>query len=96
MTKPSPQILGVSGIAETPIVIQTPTIHWAGIAALPPFQMFLVERFGPNQTGKNSYEWALDTALRHEDEGLLWDEYAAWHNNTGYWPDETPMGLAKE
>ena len=62
--KPPPQILGVSGIAETPIVIDRPKLNWAVVAALPPFQMFLAERDGPNQTGKNSQEWATEVAMR--------------------------------
>ena len=48
MTKPPPQTLGVSGIAETPIVLDQPKINWAVVAALPPFQMFFSERDGQN------------------------------------------------
>lgn len=42
--KPPPQVLGVAGIAEQPIVIHDAKINWAMVAALPPFQMFLAER----------------------------------------------------
>lgn len=97
--KPLPRILGVSGIAETPIVLDQPKINWAVVAALPPFQMFLAERDGPNQTGKNSQEWATGVAMRLAaavgDEALFGD-YAAWHAAKGYWPNETPLGQAKE
>ena len=99
MTKPPPQTLGVSGIAETPIVLDQPKINWAMVAALPPFQMFLAERDGPNQTGKNSQEWATGVAMRLAaavNDQALFDEYAAWHTVKGYWPGETPMGVAKE
>ena len=96
--KPPPQVLGVSGIKETPIIIHDAKINWAMVAALPPFQMFLAERDGPNQTGKNSQEWGTGVALRLAasvgDEALFW-EYAAWHEAKGYWPNETPMGVAK-
>lgn len=99
MSKPPPQILGVSGIAETPIVLDQPKINWAVVAALPPFQMFLAERDGPNQTGKNSQEWATGVAMRLAaavgDEALFGD-YAAWHQTKGYWPNETPLGQVKE
>ena len=97
--KPPPQVLGVAGIAEQPIVIHDAKINWAMVAALPPFQMFLVERDGPNQTGKNSQEWATGVAMRLAaavNDQALFDEYAAWHAAKGYWPGETPMGVAKE
>ena len=96
--KPPPQVLGVSGIKETPIVIHDAKINWALVAALPPFQMFLAERDGPNQTGKNSQEWATQVAMRLAaavNDQALFDEYAAWHEAKGYWPNETPMGVAK-
>ena len=97
--KPPPQVLGVAGIAEQPIVIHDAQINWALVAALPPFQMFLAERDGPNQTGKNSQEWATGVAMRLAaavNDQALFDEYAAWHTSKGYWPGETPMGVAKE
>ena len=97
--KPPPQVLGVAGIAEQPIVIHDAQINWAVVAALPPFQMFLAERDGPNQTGKNSQEWATGVAMRLAaavNDQALFDEYAAWHTAKGYWPNETPMGAAKE
>ena len=93
--KPPPQVLGVSGIAEQPIVIHDAKINWAMVAALPPFQMFLAERDGPNQTGKNSQQWATGVAMRLAaavNDQALFDEYAAWHAAKGYWPHETPLG----
>ena len=95
MSKPPPQILGVSGIAETPIVLDQSKINWAMVAALPPFQMFLAERDGPNQTGQNSQQWATGVAMRLAaavNDQALFDEYAAWHAAKGYWPNETPLG----
>ena len=97
--KPPPQVLGVSGIAEQPIVIHDAKINWALVASLPPFQMFLAERDGPNQTGKNSQEWATGVALKLAaavNDQALFDEYAAWHERKGYWPGETPLGAVKE
>ena len=96
--KPPPQVLGVSGIAEQPIVVHNAKINWALVAALPPFQMFLAERDGPNQTGKNSQEWATGVAMRLAaavNDQALFDEYAAWHEAKGYWPGETPLGQVK-
>ena len=97
--KPPPQVLGVSGIAEQPIVIHDAKINWAMVAALPPFQMFLAERDGPNQTGQNSQQWATGVAMRLAaavNDQALFDEYAAWHAAKGYWPNETPLGQVKE
>ena len=97
--KPPPQVLGVSGIAEQPIVIHDAKINWAMVAALPPFQMFLAERDGPNQTGKNSQEWATGVAMRlgaEMGDKALFDAYCAWHEAKGYWPNETPLGQVKE
>ena len=97
--KPPPQVLGVAGIAEQPIVIHDAKINWAMVAALPPFQMFLAERDGPNQTGQNSQQWATGVAMRLAaavNDQALFDEYAAWHAAKGYWPNETPMGQVKE
>ncbi len=99
MSKPPPQTLGVSGIAETPIVLDRPKTNWAQVAALPPVQMFLAERDGPNQTGKNSQEWATGVAMRlaaSVGDEALFGAYSAWHEAKGYWPGETPMGVAKE
>ena len=97
--KPPPQVLGVAGIAEQPIVIHDPKINWAMVAALPPFQMFLSERDGPNQTGKNAQEWATSVAMRlgaEMGDKALFDAYCAWHTAKGYWPNETPLGQVKE
>ena len=96
--KPPPQVLGVSGIAEQPIVIHDAKINWALVAALPPFQMFLAERDGPNQTGQNSQQWATGVAMRlaaSTGDEALFGEYAAWHEAKGYWPNETPLGQVK-
>ena len=97
--KPPPQVLGVAGIDAAPIIIHDAKINWAKVAALPPFQMFLAERDGPNQTGQNSQQWATGVAMRLAaavNDQALFDEYAAWHAAKGYWPNETPMGTAKE
>ena len=97
--KPPPQVLGVAGIAEQPIVIHDAKINWAMVAALPPFQMFLAERDGPNQTGQNSQQWATGVATHlaaTTSDAALFDTYCAWHEAKGYWPNETPMGQVKE
>lgn len=102
MSKPPTQYAGVVGIEPKPIEL-TPApeqrVNWRALAALPPFQMFLAERDGPNQTGKNSQEWATEVAMRlaaSVGDEALFGAYSAWHEAKGYWPGETPMGQAKE
>lgn len=96
-TKPPTQVAGVVGIAPTPITMNEPqakAIHWPAIAALPPFQMFAAERMR-NTSGKDSELHAQDFIRSKGHEQDLFDEYAAWHTAKGYWPGETPMGVAK-
>lgn len=97
--KPPPQVLGVSGIEAAPIIIHDAKINWATVAALPPFQMYLAERDGPNQTGKNAQEWATQVAMHlaaTTSDMALFETYCAWHEAKGYWPNETPFGQVKE
>lgn len=102
MSKPPTQYAGVVGIEPKPIVLTpepTQHVNWSAVAALPPFQMFLAERDGPNQTGQNSQQWATGVAMRLAaavNDQALFDEYAAWHAAKGYWPNETPLGQVKE
>jgi hypothetical protein len=99
--KPPTQVAGVVGIEAVPITMNEPparpAVDWGLVAALPPFQMFLAERAGPDPTGLNSHAWALKSA--HDlaavvGDGALFNEYAAWHGRKGYWPGETPLGVA--
>ena len=104
MTSPKPptQTAGVVGIEPKPIELTpapTQRVNWRAIAALPPFQMFLAERDGPNQTGKNAQEWATGVATHlaaTTSDTALFDDYCAWHTAKGYWPNETPLGQVKE
>lgn len=96
--KPPAQVLSVNGVSAPSIVIHDHKVNWSQVAGLPPFQMFIAERDGPNQTGENSHLWATGVAMRLaaavNDQALL-DEYSAWHEAKGYWPGETPLGAPK-
>ncbi|MFG5779866.1 hypothetical protein ACFIQF_22630 [Comamonas sp. J-3] len=96
--KPPAQVLSVNGMNAPSIVIHDHKINWALVASLPPFQMFIAERDGPNQTGENAHFWATSAAMRLaaavNDQALL-EEYSAWHAAKGYWPGETPLGAPK-
>lgn len=91
------RLVGTVATGET-LVIECYRLPLRQMAALPPFQMFLAERDGHNQTGKNSQEWATGVAMRLAaavNDQALFDEYAAWHEAKGYWPNETPLGQVK-
>lgn len=96
--KPPTQYAGVVGIEPKPIVL-TPEparhVDWGALASLPPFQMYAVERCGRADT--DSHAWAFDFAQREAaqvgDEALM-ASYVEWHTAKGYWPNETPFGVA--
>jgi hypothetical protein len=99
MSKPPTQYAGVVGIEPKPIVL-TPEppqhVNWEAVASLPPFQMYVVERFG--RTGRDSHEWAIECAVHSAakmgDKAVM-DDYAAWHADKGYWPGEDHLGRSR-
>ena len=96
MSKPPTQYAGVVGIEPKPIVL-TPEpsqhVNWGAVASLPPFQMYVAERFG--RAARDSHEWATECAVHKAaqvgDKALM-DDYVAWHAAKGYWPKEDPLG----
>lgn len=97
--KPPTQVAGAQGISAPAGKRAEPKrINWTAVAALPPFQMFLAERGGPDPTGRNSHAWALKVATelaRMVGDEALFQQYAEWHGAKGYWPNETPMGVGR-
>ena len=92
--KPPPIRVGVNGFnafEAKPEPLQS--VNWSEIAALPPFQMYAIERFG--RTGRDAHEWATERAIieaaRVGDKTLM-DAYCEWHKAKGYWPNESPFG----
>lgn len=90
MQKPPAQTLGVSGIEPKPVNTPDQGANWPAIAALPPFQMFLVEKYPDSHQG-DSYLNAIEILQQRHDDGLL-EEYETWHKAKGYWSCETPYG----
>ena len=80
-TKPEPIRVGVDGIAPKPIVLAAEPVNWGRLMTLPPFEMFLAERYRGRMPGQT------------QD---IYTEYCEWHQAKGYWPNETPMGEVKE
>lgn len=71
-----------------------PAIDWRKLAAHPPFQMFVHER-SPGAESTDSERLAIqyiERFVREVDASTLWQKYAAWHKEKGYWPSEDPMG----
>lgn len=92
-TKPPTQAAGVQGIAPVPIEL-TPAapekVDWRRLIGLPSFQMFADERgAGPyhGQPEREITEW-----LSQADRQVVFAEYCQWHEQKGYWPNETPYG----
>lgn len=94
--KPPTQYAGVVGIEPKPIVLTpepAPRIYWGAVAALPPFQMYVAERFG--RSGDDSYKHAVECATREAakaGDAALLDAYSLWHAAKGFWPNESPLG----
>lgn len=101
--KPPTQVAGVVGIEPLPVhesPESEPAIDWLKVLALPAFQMFAVE-IEPNlkatigKTDSNA-EQVMFTWLKQYKQDELYAEYCQWHENKGYWPNETPLGELKE
>lgn len=65
-------------------------IDWNKLVRLPSFEMFVFEESGQH-TGSSADEWVAARRAGMGDKSL-YDLYAKWHKEKGYWTDETPMG----
>lgn len=94
--KPPTQTAGVSGIdghgamGAAPIEPFQQYIDWQKLISLPAFEMFVFEESG-QQAGASASEWVSNRRATMGDKPL-YDLYAKWHKNKGYWLNETPMG----
>ena len=97
--KPPTQTAGVSGIdghggmGEAPVEPVDLRIDWFKLIHLPAFEMFVAEESG--QTGSTAGEWVSQRRSAMGDD-KLYDLYAKWHANKGFWLNETPLGNLKE
>lgn len=94
--KPPTQVAAAKGIEAKPITMNEPSkgVDWRELSALPPFQMFIGEKF-PCPAGEILDRWTLNKAehlILATSQRDLFDRYAEWHTDKGYWPDETPFG----
>ena len=75
-TKPPTQVAGVEGIAPKPIELAPirPSIDWARLFGLPPFQMYAVEHAG--KSSADVMAWMPDWLRSHEGaQQALFDDY---------------------
>ena len=70
-------------------------IDWHVLIHLPKFQMYAVEVAGSYGHCGNVMEWLMgyvQDRIRSYGEQNFFDEYANWHDQKGYWKQETPYG----
>lgn len=98
--KPPTQTAGVGGIdahggmGEAPVEPIKQGIDWQTLIALPAFEMFVFEESGNNDYASIT-SWIENRRASMGDE-KLYDLYASWHEQKGYWPNETPVGKLKK
>lgn len=94
-TKPEPIVIGVSGFKALDAEPKPQDfVDWGFLFGLPPFEMYLSEKVG-NQNRLMWQDWLLKE-LANKDEQAVYQAYADWHANKGYWVNETPLGQIKE
>ena len=83
MNKPEPIRVGVQGFSAFTAerTGAGEAIDWQRLSGLPPFSMFLAERYQSDVPAQSPE---------------LYAEYCQWHAAKGYWPNETPLGILKE
>lgn len=96
--KPPTQTAGVTGIdghggmGEAPeqSIPNNAYIDWHKLVDLPAFQMFVAEQSGLTY-GVTMSNWIKERRATLSD-SVLYDQYAKWHSDKGYWVNETPDG----
>lgn len=91
--KPPTQIAGVSGIDGHGGMGEAPVIDWFKLVDLPAFQMFVAEQSGLTY-GVTMSNWIKERRATLSD-SVLYDQYAKWHSDKGYWINEKPNGELK-
>ena len=95
--KPEPITVSVTWfLAEQPMGM-TPPINWNVVIELPKFQMFACERSHKSHEDVMSWIVAFVEELVGEfgNEHDAFAVYEAWHDEKGYWKNETIFGELK-
>lgn len=99
--KPEPIRVSAQGIEAKPITMNEPeqAIDWRELSTLPPFQMFICEKYPCPADTADLSRWAVTKAhdlITDTSSDDLYQRYAKWHEDKGYWPNETPQGEIKQ
>lgn len=94
--KPPTQAVGVAGFKADVYASDIKKIDWHVLIHLPKFQMYAVQMSGGVYgTHDNVMEWIegyIQDRIHSYGEQNLFDEYVNWHNEKGYWKNETIYG----
>lgn len=94
--KPPTQSVGVAGFKADLYASDIKKIDWHILIHLPKFQMFCVEN------GKGAVDNIMDWIMGYvqdecyKDEQSFFNGYSQWHDNKGYWKNETLFGVLKD
>lgn len=96
--KPPTQTAGVTGIdahggmgeAPNQSIPNNAYIDWHKLIRLPAFEMFVLEQSGL-QVGSAADDWVKQRRATLSD-SVLYGQYAAWHDEKGYWKQEDYYG----
>lgn len=93
MNKPEPIRIGVTGFKADVYASDEPKINWQALIPLPKFQQFCVEQsklpYGTVMEWIVSY---LQNAVHQHGEVAFFQHYQQWHDEKGYWHNETVYG----
>ncbi|MFW2037442.1 hypothetical protein ACG92Y_02735 [Acinetobacter ursingii] len=98
-TKPKPptQSVGVEGFKADVYANDVKNgdekvVDWQKLIHLPKFQMFVIEQ--SRMSVSNVMEWIVGYVQDrcYESSKPFFDQYVNWHNEKGYWKNETVFG----
>lgn len=94
--KPPTQSVGVAGFNADLYASDIKKIDWHILIHLPKFQMYAVQMTGGSYGNcGNAMEWIMgyvQDRIRSYGEQNFFDEYVNWHDQKGYWKNETVYG----
>ena len=98
--KPPTQGIGVQGFKADLYASDIPRIDWHRLTNIPKFQMYATEHAGKTYGDvSNVMEWIVgyvQDQIHAGNEQQLFDAYTKWHDEKGYWNNETVYGVLVE
>lgn len=65
-------------------------VNWSQLVRLPSFELFVTEQSG-HPAGNDADHWVMARRQAMSD-SVLYELYAKWHKDKGWWAGESPMG----